>query len=144
MGIDVGATSGAWALLDGSTALCGDLPVADGNVAPAHLYLAIREMAPSLAIVEKVNAFPGQGVRSVWSFAQAYGSVLACLACAGVPVQLVSPVVWKKHYNLPGKDKEKARALAIRLFPTLDGLSRKKDHNRGEAVLLAEYGRMKF
>ena len=144
IGIDVGSASGAWGIVHGSSITCGDLPVVDGNVSPAHLYHALLAHKPDYAVVEKVNAFPGQGVSSVWKFAQAYGSVLACLACAGIPIHLVTPTVWKKHYNLPGKDKEKARALAIRLFPTVEGLSRKKDHNRAEAVLLAEYGRMKL
>ena len=139
LGIDVGAVSGAWALLHGSSITCGDLPVVDGNVSPAHLFQSLMAHKPDVAIVERVNAFSGQGVSSVWKFGQAYGSVLACLACAGIPVHLVTPTVWKKHYNLPGKDKEKARALAIRLFPTVEGLSRKKDHNRAESLLLARY-----
>ncbi len=44
----------------------------------------------------------------------------------------------EKHYKL-GKDKELAIALAIQLFPKAP-LSRKKDHNRAEALLIANYG----
>jgi crossover junction endodeoxyribonuclease RuvC len=57
----------------------------------------------------------------------------------GVPLYLVAPTKWKPHFSL-GSDKEKARALALRLWPTSVHFGRKKDHNRAEAALLARYG----
>jgi hypothetical protein len=42
---------------------------------------------------------------------------------------------------LPGRDKEKARQKALALFPqAAPWLTRKKDHQRAEAMLLALYG----
>lgn len=53
----------------------------------------------------------------------------------------VYPQVWKRHFNLLKKDKDHSRLLAIELFPELENkLSRKKDHNRAEALLIARYG----
>jgi crossover junction endodeoxyribonuclease RuvC len=42
---------------------------------------------------------------------------------------------------LPGKDKERARQLALEKFPGAHAaLSRRRDHGRAEASLLALYG----
>jgi crossover junction endodeoxyribonuclease RuvC len=60
------------------------------------------------------------------------------LASKGSYVEEVVPTVWKKAMGLAGKDKEAARLKACGLFPHA-GLSLKKDHNRAEALLLADY-----
>lgn len=62
------------------------------------------------------------------------------LACCGISYQTIHPATWKAKMQLRGKDKEAARAKAIALFPDVD-LHRKKDHNKAEALLLAEYHR---
>jgi len=57
-----------------------------------------------------------------------------------IPLTIVTPASWKKAMKLPGgKDgKEPARTLAIDLFPLCaQHFSRKMDHNRAEAALLA-------
>lgn len=48
------------------------------------------------------------------------------------------PSVWKKKMGLQGKDKETSRYKAIKMFPKAP-LHRKKDHDRAEALLIAEY-----
>jgi len=88
--------------------------------------------------IERVNAFPGQGVSSMFSLGMSFGAVLGVCAALGLEVHLVEPRAWKKHFRL-GPDKEQARGLASRLFPKVD-LSRKKDHGRAEALLIARYG----
>jgi len=51
---------------------------------------------------------------------------------------IIEPSVWKKFHHLPGKDKEAARQRALQLFPGAHALfSRKKDHQRAEAALIA-------
>jgi crossover junction endodeoxyribonuclease RuvC len=50
-----------------------------------------------------------------------------------------APSVWKQKMGLRGKDKAHARRMAQRLFPKAP-LTRIKDHNRAEALLLALYG----
>lgn len=139
LAIDPGSKSGAFALLTETGSIIGDLPITTDGVNAAELYRMIREWTPDAAIVERVNAFPGQGVSSVWAFGKAYGAILAVLAAAQVPVELVTPSKWKSHYKLPGKDKEAARARAIELYPGQTGLARVKDHGRAEALLMARY-----
>jgi len=151
LGIDPGL-SGAVAILDqgGGLILLDDLPtMANGNgkakvgrcIDSAGLAAMIRPYAGrvALATVERVAAMPGQGVAGVFSLGDTFGAVRAVLACTGVPVALVPASTWKRRYRLDS-DKERCRARAIELFP-LAGLHRKKDHNRAEALLLANHGR---
>jgi hypothetical protein len=117
-----------------------DMPVVAGAVDCATLAARIVQMAPSLAGVERVSSMPGQGVASTFKFGASYGAVLGVLAALKIQTHLVAPAVWKKHFRL-NSDKEKARALALRLFAASpEHFSRKKDHGRAEAALLALFG----
>jgi crossover junction endodeoxyribonuclease RuvC len=101
-------------------------------------------MAPDLAIVERVASMPGQGVSSTFKFGAAHGAVLGVLAALQIPTHLVSPTVWKRHFRLD-RDKEKSRALALRVFAKLpEHFARKRDHGPAEAALLALYGFQQF
>lgn len=54
----------------------------------------------------------------------------------------VAPSVWKETMGLTGQDKNASRKTASTLFESAAAeLSRVADHNRAEALLLAEYGR---
>jgi crossover junction endodeoxyribonuclease RuvC len=117
-----------------------DMPVAAGMVDCPTLAARIRQMAPSLAIVERVASMPKKGVSSTFKFGTAYGAVLGVLAPLEIRTALVTPQVWKKHFRLDS-DKEKGRALALRTFAkTPECFSRRKDHGRAEAALLVLYG----
>src|SRR5215207_2657041 len=116
-----------------------DVPVVDGQLDPITLARRIDQMKPTLAVVERVHAMPKQGVSSTFKFGMAYGMVLGVIATQRIPLHLVTPARWKKVFNLSA-DKEEARALAIRLWPGCDQFSRKMDHGRAEASLLARYG----
>ncbi len=115
-----------------------DMPAVAGEVDVATLAQRVRQMAPTVAIVERVGAMPKQGVASTFRFGVSYGAVRGVIAAAGVPMHLVTPGRWKKHFRLPA-DKEAARALALRLWPTSEHFARKKDHGRAEAALIARW-----
>ena len=66
-------------------------------------------------------------------------SVRGVVASLAIPTHMVTPGRWKKHFRLDA-DKEKARALAIRLWPSSEHFERKKDHGRAEAALIARFG----
>jgi crossover junction endodeoxyribonuclease RuvC len=94
-------------------------------------------------VVERVNAMPGQGVTSVFSFGFSAGSAQQAVASAGLPLTLVHPATWKAQYGLRGgrENKDASRAKASQLLPTFANMwARKKDDGRAEAVLLAHYG----
>lgn len=93
------------------------------------------------ATMESVHAFPGQGSSSMFSLGMSFWGVAGVLAALGIPLRLVEPREWKGAYALD-KDKQKSIELARRLFPSV-ALTRKKDHGRAEALLIAEYGRRK-
>ena len=116
------------------------MPVAAGQVDCATLAARIEQLRPDVAFVERVGAMPKQGVASTFKFGASYGSVIGTLAALQIRTVLVVPSVWKKYFALDS-DKEKARALALRTFAkNPEHFSRKKDHGRAEAALLAVYG----
>ena len=125
-----------------------DMPTVDGEVDITALADIITQMAPTVAVVEKVHGMSGgyerkMGAKTAFNFGGSYMAARAVITMAKVPMHLVTPAVWKKAVGLPGgpEGKEKARAMALRLFPACtDSFKRKKDHNRAEAALLARYG----
>lgn len=75
------------------------------------------------AVIEKVHSMPGQGVKSVWTFACNYASWQMALIALNIPFTEVSPQSWMKRLGELPKDK-KARKLAIKdrmqkLYPNL-------------------------
>ena len=116
-----------------------DIPVADGMVDAVTVAQRITQIRPDVAVIEKVGAMPGQGVSSMFRFGQAFGTLQGVVSALGVPLHTVGPAKWKRHYGLDA-DKEAARALALRLFPSVEHFARKKDHGRAEAALIARYG----
>ena len=56
-----------------------------------------------------------------------------------IPLHFVAPTVWQKHFHLSA-EKDKARALALRLWPDrAESFRRKKDADRAEAALIARW-----
>lgn len=151
LGIDPGLT-GAVAAVDahGGISLIEDLPTVtrgSGKVKreldPAGLAHLLRPITDEigLAVVERVGSMPGQGVASVFSLGHSAGVIVGVLGTLGIPVQLVAPATWKKHFTI-GRDKGMSRTVASRLYP-LCNLNRVKDHNLAEALLLARYAHQK-
>jgi hypothetical protein len=121
-----------------------DMPVVGGDIDGATLAARIRQMGPDLAIVEIASSRPGQGVSSSFKFGAGYGVILGVLAALNVPTHLVSASKWKRRFGLDS-DKEKSRALALRLWPSrADLFGRKKDDGKAEAALLARYAAEKI
>jgi Holliday junction resolvasome RuvABC endonuclease subunit len=89
--------------------------------------------------MEQVHAMPKQGISSTWNFARAVGVISAVCELTNYPFHLVSPQKWKGYFGLTA-DKNEALDLARKLFPKAP-LKLKKDINRAEALLIAEYWR---
>lgn len=97
---------------------------------------------PDMAYIEKVNAMPGQGVTSMFSFGFGYGMLVGvCKALQGALVTvLVSPKTWQKglHQGVPGESaKDRSLAAAETLFP---GQCHGHD-GKIDAILITEYAR---
>ena len=140
LSIDPGAISGAYALFsEVGLPIVGDLPVADGQVDAAYLGQMVRELQPAAVVVEFVRSMPKQGVASTFKFGMALGLIHGAILANKIPLHQVVPGTWKRHFRLTGTDKDAARALAIRLYPGVEGLSRKKDQGRADALLMGRY-----
>ena len=140
LSIDPGAVSGAYALFfAGKPVKVGDLPVANGQLDGAELGRMVAGMEPEAVVVERVASMPKQGVASTFKFGMAVGIIHGVLLSNEVPLHLATPGTWKRHFHLTGTDKDAARALAIRLYPALQGLHRKKDQGRADALLMGTY-----
>jgi hypothetical protein len=139
LGVDPGVTGGIAFLLPSGVIIAEDIPTAGGEVDVDALVRRVREINPGFAVIERAGAMPKQGVSSTFKYGMAYGALRTVVALCNIPYQLVTPGKWKKHFGLDS-DKEKSRALAIRLWPGCGLFERKKDHGRAEAALIARYG----
>lgn len=107
---------------------------------PMGMREMIREADARVVVVEKVSAFPGEGVTSSFRFGRAAGICEALPSVLDYPAIIVPPVTWKRFLKVPA-GKDGSRALAVALAPHLAAhFKRAKDHNRADAFLLAYYG----
>lgn len=162
IGIDVGVT-GCVAAIDGKTgAFIGlhDLPLIEVGVWKFVDGPQLLSMLSDLRAGDNARAYmeyaggmggPTFGKTAIASVNRMAGSIFATVMLAGLPIELVSPAKWKRDFGLTKKAddtldvKAKSLGLARMKFPAAaDTLTRAKDHNRAEALLLAEYGRMQW
>ena len=93
-----------------------------------------------IVVVEHVNAMPGQGVTSMFNFGQSFGVIKGICSALSLPIYFVRPTKWKKHFNLIKTNKDASRTKVIEVFPEISSqLSRKKDSNKADAILIALY-----
>lgn len=162
IGIDVGVTGAIGAIEEKTGAFIGlhDLPLIEVGVwkfvdGPQLLSLLhdLRGTDNARVYMEYAGGMGGPtfGKTAIASINRMAGSIFATVMLAGLPIELISPPKWKLAFGLTKKAgektdmKAKALALARMKFPgAADTLTRAKDHNRGETLLLAEYGRMRW
>lgn len=147
IGIDPGA-AGAMAVLweDGFV----DMVDFEDEMA---VILKLRSIFRSIDVhvaIEAVHAMPREGVSSVFKFGVNVGTWKGMLKMAGIPYDEVTPQKWQKEMFdsvlKKGMDR-KAMSLerARRLFPNAAGfLTRKKDHGRSDALLIAAWMKRKY
>ena len=91
-------------------------------------------------VVEQVSAMPGQGVTSMFNFGQSFGILKGICSAMQLPIYFVRPAKWKKYFNLINSEKDASRTRAIEIFPYFSSnLSKKKDSNKADAILIASY-----
>tara|TARA_Y100000590_G_scaffold13293_1_gene16106 strand:- start:25024 stop:25503 length:480 start_codon:yes stop_codon:yes gene_type:complete len=100
----------------------------------------ISENNEIIVVVEHVNAMPGQGVTSMFNFGQSFGVIKGICSALSLPIYFVRPTKWKKHFNLINSNKDASRTKTIEIYPEISSqLSRKKDSNKADAILIARY-----
>ena len=91
-------------------------------------------------IIEQVSAMPGQGVTSMFNFGQSFGILKGICSSMQLPMYFVRPAKWKKYFGLINCSKDASRTKAIEMYPSIsDQLSKKKDVNKSDAILIARF-----
>ena len=91
-------------------------------------------------IIEQVSAMPGQGVTSMFNFGQSFGILKGICSAMQLPMYFVRPVKWKKYFGLINSEKDASRTKVIEMFPYFSSqLSKKKDSNKADAILIANF-----
>lgn len=140
VGIDVGKNGG----------ICLIFPNARIHHIEIHNCPAtIRDMADILddwldpssvvrVVIEKVHAFPGQGVTSMFNFGKNFGTWLGILNGLRIPYVEVSPQKWMKFYGAMPKEKKERKnhlkEIAQSYYP-----DEKITLKTADAVLLARF-----
>ena len=149
VGIDPGVSGAICILRNGKVTMTCDMPImVDGTKSKRQVNAA--ELANILInekigehdkiILESVSAMPGQGVTGMFSFGQSFGVIKGVCAALKLPLHLVRPVKWKKHFNLLNSEKDASRTKVIEMYPYISSeVSKKKDANKADAILIAKY-----
>lgn len=111
-------------------------------------FVTIEKVAPMPSFSRnkegEVEERRSMGATSAFNFGMGFGIWIGVCAAIGLPYELVHPQSWKRRI-MPGMagGKDAGRVVALRLYPHAeDHLSRKKDHGRADALLLARYGQL--
>ena len=152
VGIDPGISGALCFFLNGNVIDVIDMPtMAEGKknkkqVNGRQIFNEILNIKNSFAghkinvVVEQVSAMPGQGVTSMFNFGQSFGVIKGICSAMELPIFYVRPAKWKKYFNLINAEKDASRTKVIEMFPKISQkLSRKKDNNKADAILIAKY-----
>ena len=152
IGIDPGISGAICFFEDGQIKEIIDMPVmADGKknkrqVNGPQVYNEISSRINKFSkkditvVIEQVSAMPGQGVTSMFNFGQSFGVLKGICSAMQLSMFFVRPAKWKKYFGLIKTEKDASRTKVIEIFPYISSeLSRKKDSNKADAVLIASF-----
>ena len=152
IGIDPGISGSICFLKDGEIKDVVDMPtMIEGKknkkqVNGSQIFNEISEKIKNMdkknikVVIEHVTAMPGQGVTSMFNFGQSFGILKGICSAMQLSVYFVRPAKWKKYFNLINSEKDASRTRAIEIYPYYSlNLSRKKDSNKADAILIASY-----
>jgi crossover junction endodeoxyribonuclease RuvC len=93
-----------------------------------------------MVAVESQASMGTEGRSVLFSLGHTFGVIEGVLGARGYMTHFVRPQEWKKSLGLIRAGKDASREMALKLYPAqAKHLSRRKDHNRAEAVLLARW-----
>ena len=120
------------------------IPLVGKEIDYRSVHETITFYEPSIIVIEKVHAMPGQGVTSMFNFGLGYGALVALATISTARVVLVTPQMWKKHV-LAGtsKDKDAAIQFCNHTYSNVNLIlprCRNAHDGMADAVCLAHYG----
>ena len=152
IGVDPGISGAICFFEDGQVKEIIDMPVmADGkknkrqiNGPQTYNEISSRiskfQKKDIIVVIEQVSAMPGQGVTSMFNFGQSFGVLKGICSAMQLSMYFVRPAKWKKYFNLINSQKDASRTKAIEIFPYFSSqLSKKKDSNKADAILIASF-----
>ena len=152
IGIDPGIKGAICILKDGKILDVFDMPIMPvgkknkSQVNGSQIYNEIQKAITHedkkdiKVVIEQVSAMPGQGVTSMFNFGQSFGILKGVCSAMKLSLYFVRPAKWKKHFNLINASKDASRTKDIEIFPYFSAnLSKKKDANKADAILIASY-----
>ena len=155
LGLDPGLKGGLAALTeDGKILMMETMPLNEDGIDPVRVknwLILVNGCSNGRGLtvaLEKAQAMPGQGGRSMFNYGQGYGVLRAVLALMALQVTLVRPQTWTKVVHVGtdgGEAKDRSRQAALRLWPgqTWTASDRCRTPHMGliDACLIAEWCR---
>jgi crossover junction endodeoxyribonuclease RuvC len=119
----------------------------DGKAFAGLLREHIHVGESAQAVIEAVGTMGGKNnaIQTQGSLLRSLGAIEAVIECCRIPLSYAHPQTWKRTFGLidsklsDTKRKAKAMQCARRLYPTCGQISRAKDHNRAEALLIGHW-----
>lgn len=145
IGIDPGKTGAAALISDEGTHEIIDYPRNPSLIVDTFRGWKVNHEIVMCAL-EKVGARPGQGVTSMFTFGRNLGVWEGIISAFSIPFMMPTPRQWQKgiiDMKAGGDPKTRSLNTARRLFPDAE-LSRKKDHGRADALLLAFWAKRQW
>jgi hypothetical protein len=100
---------------------------------------AMAKFPIDYGVIENVQSTPNDGHVGAFTFGKVTGIAIGIAAGLDIPLAGITPAKWKMQMQVPA-DKEAATRRASQLFPNCTGAwSRKMDHGRAEASIIALY-----
>jgi crossover junction endodeoxyribonuclease RuvC len=116
----------------------------------ARLFKEIGE-ADCYVCVEEQQAFPGQGVVSMYSIGYGYGMLIQCLHDFNIRFETVKAKEWQKMFGILGKKgdtKTQAARVCKKLYPKVNlysSIRATKPHSgKADAILICTYGKKEY
>lgn len=145
VGIDPGLKGGVAFLPSGQDPYAYPMPVLGKEIDIPTLIDWFRPIERPLVVIERAQAMPAQGVRSMFNYGKGYGKILGALEALSISYLTPTPHQWKRLV-LAGTSRDKTAAIehVRRRYPSVDLCpGRRKAYSDGmaDAMCLAEYGR---
>ena len=101
-----------------------------------------------MCMIEDVHAIFGSSAKGTFNFGFNVGILHGIIRTLGLPLDLVQPKAWQKHFGVSAKGKaikQNVAEIAIRLFPTAEIYGSRGGllDGRSDALLIAAYCKFK-
>lgn len=153
IGIDIGMGGAIARIHESGATSIHDMPTVgvgpDRRIDGRGLILLLRQLVvpgvPTLIVIEdiRVRKIAGRVMNHSTEtlLVEGKGVVRAVADIMGATTVQVQPATWKRFFGLIRKNKNAGREVAMRLYPSAaPDIKRVRDHNRGDAILLAHFG----